>query len=125
MTSQKSILLGLVTAAFVLGSGCAGSGFDKAVRTDVESRMTTAQPKFGDCYAEALKRNRKATGTVVVSFVAKANSGKFEDVKVVRSDIGDPQLDKCVIDQISGLTLEKPVKNQVLVEYPIAFSAHD
>lgn len=125
MTSRNSVSLGFVTAAFVLASGCAGSGFDKAVRKDVESRMTTAQPKFGDCYTDALKRNRKATGTVVVSFVAKANSGKFEDVKVVRSDIGDPQLDKCVIDQISALTLEKPVKNQVLVEYPIAFSAHD
>lgn len=123
MTSQKMFLLGFMSA--VLAVGCAGTGFDKAVRTDVESRMTTAQPKFSDCYTEALKRNRKATGTVVVSFVAKANSGKFDDVKVVRSDIGDPELDKCVVAQVSALVLEKPAKNQILVEYPIAFSAHD
>ena len=106
-------------------SSCAGSGFSTAVRSDVQARMTSVQPKFADCYAKALKRNRKVEGTVVVSFVAKANSGKFEEVRVVRSDIADPELDMCVVKEISDLKLDKPAKNQVAVEYPIAFLAND
>lgn len=123
MKSSAKFLM-VATAATFLGA-CAGSGFDKAVRSDVEARMSGAQPKLTACYVDALKRNRKAQGTVVVEFVAKANSGKFEDVRVVSSDLADPELDKCVAAEVASLVLEKPVKNQVAVHFPVVFSAKD
>ncbi len=105
--------------------GCAGSGFGKAVRSDVESRMSSIRDQLAACYSEALTRNRQVQGTVVVSFVARSGSGKFEDVRVVRSDIADPAMQQCVAGHVGALALQTPSKNHVAVEYPLAFSAND
>jgi hypothetical protein len=125
-SSVRSLGGALAMASLSLSLGaCSGSGFGKPTRDDVQAQMTAAQPKFAECYADALKRNRKVQGTVVVSFVAKAKTGKFEEIKIVRSDISDPDLDKCIIAQLGTLTLSSPTKSHVAVEYPVSFTAED
>jgi len=117
--------VGAMASVFLSLDACSGSGFGKPTRDDVQAQMTVAQPKLATCYAAALKRNRKAEGTVLVSFVAKANTGKFEDIAIVRSDISDPDLDKCVIAELGTLALSKPTKSHLAVEYPVSFTAED
>jgi hypothetical protein len=125
-SSARSLVGAIATASVFLSlGGCASSGFGKSTRDDVEAQMTAAQPKLVACYGEALKRNRKAEGTVTVSFVAKAKTGKFEDIKVVRSGMSDPELDKCVIAELGTLALSKPTKSHVAVEYPVSFTASE
>lgn len=120
-TQQPLLALALLT----LAGACAGSGFGKTVRTDVQSQMASIQNDLATCYSDTLTRDRQAQGTVVVSFVAKSGSGKFEEVKVVKSDINDPGMQQCVVQKVSTLALATPVKNQVAVEYPLSFSARD
>lgn len=114
-----------VSSLLAGAGGCAGSGFGKGVRTDVQGRMASIGGDLAACYSDALTRDRQAQGTVVVSFVARMGTGKFDDVKVVRSDITDPAMQQCVVQKVGALALQTPVKNQVAVEYPLAFSAHD
>lgn len=122
---MKTVTHVLPFALLSLPLACASSGFSKTVRSDVQSQISSIQSDLASCYSDALKRDRKAQGTVVVSFIAKSGTGKFEDVKVIRSDINDPALQECVVGKVSGLALVTPVKNQVAIEYPLAFSARD
>lgn len=125
-SSARSLSGAIAMASVFLSLGaCSGSGFGQPTRDDVQAQMAVAQPKLATCYAAALKRNRKAEGTVLVSFVAKANTGKFEDITIVRSDLNDPDLDKCVIAALGALALGKPTKSHIGVEYPISFTAQD
>src|SRR5687767_3915403 len=82
---------------------CAGSGFGKGLRPDVEARMNSIRTPLATCYKQALKRDRNAQGTMVVSFVAHSGTGKFADVHVLRSDIADPDMQQCVVGQVQTL----------------------
>ena len=110
----------LMTA--ILLAGCAKSGMGDAVRTDVVARMESARGVITDCYAKALKLDRKLRGMIVLQFNAAAQSGKFEQISVVRDDMNDATLQKCVIDSVALLKLETPQKTNLSITYPLDFA---
>lgn len=114
--------LGALATVF---AGCAATGLGQGVRADVRARMATLEQPVARCYEEALKRNRKLRGSMLVAFVAASGTGKFSDVRVVRSDVADPDLERCVVEQVSSLTLTAPQKSQIAVEYPFEFAYVD
>ena len=102
---------------------CAKAGMGASVRTDVTARMESARGTFADCYHAALERDRKLRGQIVVTFVAAPSTGKFERVDIVRDDLRDQALVKCVVDAVAGLSLEAPQKTAVSVSaYPLDFA---
>lgn len=112
-----SILLGASLAA------CGGTGTSKGLRTDVTKQMSSIEPTVAGCYKEALVRNPTTSGTVVLAFKIEPKTGKFQSASVVRSDVGDPALEKCVVAEVSKLALAEPQKTKVGVDtYPIRFS---
>ena len=106
----------------VLLAGCAKSGMGDAVRTDVVARMESARGQITDCYAKALKLDRKLRGMIVLSFDADADSGKFENINVLRDDMNDQMLQKCVVDSVGLLKLATPQKTKLSVTYPLDFA---
>ncbi len=102
--------------------GCAGAGFGKAVRADIQKQMGTAEPMIQSCYASALQRDRKATGTMVVRVKTDPETGEFRRASVTSSEINDPQLDQCVLGTITKLKLDEPTKTSVEADYPIEFT---
>lgn len=120
--SGGKILLALVLAT---AAGCASSGLGDATRQDVSARMATIQQPVATCYGEALKRNRKLKGSMMVAFSAARDTGKFSNVKVTRNDLSDPELEACVREQVGGLALAQPTKVDVAVEYPLDFNPID
>ncbi len=113
-----SILLG----ALALAGACAKTGTGPAVRADITARMSSLQQPLTVCYKNLLSVNRKLRGTIVLDFRAKPGTGEFTDVRVSRDDVGDPSLQKCVLDQVATLKLETPQKTAVQVSYPISFA---
>jgi hypothetical protein len=109
-------------AALLCIAACGGTGLSADVRTDISSRMATAQPPIAACYADALKTNRKLKGTMVLTFATAPSTGAFTDISVARDDVGDPGLQRCVIGEVGKLKLEKPQSTRIAVSgYPLDF----
>ncbi len=112
--------LGLL-AALLIGA-CGGSGLGADVRTDISARMTSAQTPISACYTDALKSDRHIQGMLVLQFAAAPTTGQFTDITVTHDELKNPGLDKCVIDEVGKLKLDKPQKTRVSVpSYPIHF----
>jgi len=110
-------VVGLVT----LGA-CVKNGMGEGVRTDVAARMESARPALVDCYHAALERDRKLHGQLVVAFRTAPSTGKFEQVDVVRDEVGDPALEECVKTAIATLALAAPTSTAVSITYPLDFA---
>jgi hypothetical protein len=106
----------------VLLAGCARSGLSEATSQDIIARMETARPTITECYAQALKIDRKLRGMIVLRFEAAASSGQFSNVTVLRDDMGDTPLQTCVIEAVTALRLSKPQKSKLAVTYPLDFA---
>ena len=117
--------LGLIFLTLQLAAGCASTGLGPETRDDVAARMATAQQPIAGCYAQALQRNRKLRGQMTVAFETAPGTGKFTGVTVTRSELGDPAMEACVRDQIAALSLAKPPKTKLAVEYPLNFTPVD
>jgi hypothetical protein len=113
-------LVGLAIAA-----GCGGTGLGAETRADITARMTTAQGPLEACYQAALKGNRKLRGMMVLQFVAEPSTGEFRDITIVRDELNDPAVRKCVIDEVGKLKLEKPQASRVSINYPIQFAPNN
>ncbi len=111
------ICVGLLVAT----GACAKSGMGAAVRTDVSARMATIEAPVQDCYATALKKDRKLRGTIVLQFLAAPGTGQFEQVTVAQQGLTNPTLTQCLVDEVSKLKLAAPQKTAIAVEYPIRF----
>ena len=121
--SKVWLLSTLLLCAAGAGSlGCGGSGMGAAVRTDVTTRMQTAEPALTACYASALQRSRKVKGMLVLSITAEASTGQFKNINVTRDELGDPEMKKCVIDEVAKQKLEKPQKTNITFSYPLRFA---
>jgi hypothetical protein len=122
-TVQRVAMLALALALVLTDLGCASSGLGEGPRTDVTARMATIGQPVATCYEQALTRNRKLHGTMVVAFDTEPGSGKFKDVKIARNDLPDPELEACVKEQVAGLALAQPTKTKIGVEYPLNFTS--
>ena len=123
MNKAIAIALGLSTiVALGAASGCSKNGLGKEVRSDVSGQMETAQPDFTACYTAALGKSRKVRGMLVLSITAAAETGEFKNITVTRDELGDPDMKKCVIDEVAQLKLEKPQKTNITFSYPLRFS---
>jgi hypothetical protein len=118
---MKTIALSLM----LFCSACASSGLGEGPRQDVTARMATIQQPVAGCYEAALKRNRKLKGLMTVAFETAPGNGKFTNVKVVRNDLPDPELEACVKEQVQSLALAQPTKTKIGVEYPFNFTPID
>jgi hypothetical protein len=121
-TPLASLSLSVVLA---IAAGCGGTGLGAETRADITARMATAQKPLESCYQLALKSNRKLRGMIVLSFVAAPSTGEFRDITIVRDELNDPAVRKCVIDEVAKLKLEKPQGSRVSINYPIHFAPNN
>jgi hypothetical protein len=118
-TIARAVLAPVLLAAL---AACGGTGMGADTRADITARMTSAQQPLASCYQAALKTNRKLQGMIVLAFVAVPQTGQFQDVTVTRDELGDPEVLKCVVDEIAKLKLDKPQASRVSISYPIRFA---
>jgi len=111
----------IVLVAALGAAACSKAGMGAGVRTDIAARMQTISAPVQMCYAVALERNRRLKGMMVLSFRAAPSTGQFDQINVVRDEVGDPQVRTCVIEAVGKLKLETPQKTAVTVNYPLDF----
>ena len=124
MHRTAALVLVLVTAVASL-TACARTGTGASVRADVTAQMQAAQAPLQQCYATALQANRRVKGTLVVNFVAVADSGKFDHVTLGRNEPADNGLARCVMDEVAKLKLQTPQRTAIEVAYPIRFTPNN
>ena len=118
--TRRLVAFGL--GALALAAACSRSGMGEGVRRDISARMTSAQGSLASCYKTALEERRRLRGIMWLSFDVAAESGKFSNVAITRTEVSNPGLETCVIQTVSGLALAEPQKSVVSVEYPIRFT---
>ncbi|HEY3819386.1 MAG TPA: AgmX/PglI C-terminal domain-containing protein [Polyangiaceae bacterium] len=87
-------------------------------------------PLARNCYADALKRDPKLTGKLVVSFRIigdKKVGGVVDDAKMTEdTTIEDAEMQTCVRESMMAVSFDAPPGDQeITVVYPIAFSPDD
>jgi hypothetical protein len=112
----------LAIAVCLAAAGCGGAGLGAETRADITARMRSAQQPIATCYRTGLAGNRKLQGTMVLAFAAAPTTGQFQDIKVSRDDLGDPGVQRCVVDEVGKLKLEKPQATRLSISYPIQFT---
>jgi len=82
------------------------------------------------CYGDALKRDPKLAGRLVVSFRIIGDhkvGGVVDDAKLTdETTIADPELQTCVRESMMAVSFDAPPNDQeITVVYPIGFSPED
>ena len=119
---RYGLLAGLLAVAALSPMGCSRAGMGDAVRADITERMATTETPIAACYHAALQKNRKLRGRMVVSCTAAPSTGAFTDVRLVSSNLGDKELESCVLTAVGALALATPQKTSVAATYPLDFS---
>ena len=119
---MNRFLFGTALASLALSAACSRSGMGEGVRRDISAQMARAQAPLAACYKTALEERRRLRGIMWLSFDVAAESGKFENVAITRTEVSNPGLETCVIQTVSGLALAEPQKSVVSVEYPVRFT---
>ena len=111
----------LLAGAALVGTGCTPT-VSQAQRSNIVQRMTGAQMPLAKCYADLLVTTPAAAGNVSVAFRIQPNTGRFTNVKLVRSLVNDPGFNKCVLAVVSDLYVS-PAPSFIIdvVDYPIGF----
>jgi len=116
--SRLSIVTLLVAGASAL-TACKSAGMGPETRADIAAQMKLAEAPIQACYAEALKRNRRARGVISLQLTAEASTGQFKNVSVLRDEPRDPEVTRCVVTEVGKLKLSKPTSSAVLIDQPI------
>jgi len=75
-------------------------------RKDTRALLETKSDQINGCFDEVLKKDTKATGTVIVHFTVKNETGKVTDPKVLPESTAPAPLGECVVKAIDGLALD-------------------
>ena len=105
--------------------GCGGTGLGVATKRDLQMQLEVARPGITTCYVAALQRNRNLSGMLTLDVLTEPKTGRFNDVKVLTSELNDPTLEGCVVTQISQLKLADPTTTVVGAQIPFRFTPVD
>jgi len=120
---KTTIVVGslLLACAALVGTGCTAT-VSQAQRDTIVQRMTGAQMPLAKCYSDLLTITPTAAGNVTVAFRIQPNTGRFTNVRMVRSQVNDPGFTKCVLAIVSDLHISPAPSFTIdVVEYPIGF----
>lgn len=116
--TRSSIMFVVLAGASALAA-CKSAGMGPETRADIAAQMRTAEAPIQACYADALKKNRRARGVIALRFLAEANTGQFTSINVLRDEPGDPAITQCVVGEVGKLKLSKPTSSSVMIDQPI------
>lgn len=88
---------------------------------DIEETMAQHMGEVRDCYARAGRAQRYASGKVNLRFMVSGD-GKPRDVLVVSTDLGNYEVERCLVDVGRGMRFPAPAGHKATTfEYPVEF----
>lgn len=107
-TAKYVMVVGLLLTLGMLVSAC-GAELNPKFEGSLASALDAKKGDFKGCYEKALKKDREAKGNVKINLEFKPDSKKAQDAKVVKSDIDDKKMNKCVCNAAKSVeTTELP-----------------
>jgi TonB family protein len=93
---------------------------------DVEETMAEHMDEVRGCYSRAGKAKKYAGGKVMLRFMVSGD-GKPQDVLVIENDLGNYDVERCLVDVGRKVKFPAPEGNKATTfEYPVEFrSTHD
>jgi len=74
--------------------------------------LETRSDQIKTCYDGVLKSDSNASGTVVVHFTVKEETGAITGAEVMPESTASPEVGACITSAIEGLTLDPPDERQ-------------
>lgn len=103
---MKTALITVLLGTFLAGCSFAARN-ETMYQKDTRELLETRNSEIKACYDGALKGDEKAAGVVVVRFTVQAETGHIVTPEVDTSRSSAPTtLSDCVVEALSGLTLE-------------------
>lgn len=123
MTKTK-ILSVLFAAPFALGCQFMARAPEQ-YKADTDKVIESKQADLKKCYDEVLKKDKKAAGKVVVTFMVAPETGEFQNVAVDPEQSTAPAaLGECVATVLTGLKLDPPDRREGVVSWSYDFQAN-
>ncbi|OQW48625.1 MAG: hypothetical protein A4S09_04310 [Proteobacteria bacterium SG_bin7] len=114
----------LVVSNIFLATACAtGEKMDSADKEALRSAIKSHSPEVKECYEKYLEKGKKE-GLVTLQF--KYFDQKISGAEIVKSEINDETLHKCITNQ--ALTWQMPkyhTNKSVVVVFPYLFKAEE
>ncbi|MEZ4447665.1 MAG: AgmX/PglI C-terminal domain-containing protein [Polyangiaceae bacterium] len=112
--TKRPALLGAVLTTSLLAS----TAFGALTKPEIERGVNAKSESLLACYDAAVDRNPKLpTGRVVVKFSIETD-GKVSQAKVVRNDLRDAELARCMQGVFMKLDYGR-IDERMVVEYPL------
>jgi len=96
------------------------SGTGEIDRTEVEAALESHLGEFQRCYVTALNRLPNAKGVVQLEWTI-TRTGAVSDAVVLRSDIADDSLLRCIEEEVRRVRFPAPQEGAVRINYPFVF----
>jgi TonB family protein len=87
-------------------------------KTRVHRPISAQSPELRRLYEERLEKKPKLAGKLTVKFTIEG--GRVTDAVVQSSTLGDPELERAILELVRGLEFDLP-GGRVVVSYPFAF----
>ncbi len=118
---QRTIAIALLAAVASVGCSTISSTH---YRRDTRTLLGTRKNDIERCYDEVLKTDPSASGKVTVKFTVKKKTGVLKKIKVSKSDAPEA-LQNCVTENLAGLALAPPYKENGRAKFTYEFAAAD
>lgn len=91
----------------------------------IASTLASQRDEFIKCQSNAIRDNQKARGEVLVGFIIQ-KTGKTDEIRVLRSTVGNPSLEACVVSVVQRTaffdsTNPQRSASQIRTSFPLVF----
>lgn len=94
-------------------------------RDTIQHYIREQRNQLRSCYERRLQHDPDLVGRVEVTFVISDN-GQVASATVAESELGDPEVEDCVVDVFRGLTFPRPEGGGIyIITYPLRFQPSD
>jgi hypothetical protein len=116
MKTLMTVALGVVALATI------GCGADpKEMQAKIQVVLDNPAAQMVMCYQKELIKDRNLKGIVEAKFTVVRGTKAIRDVSVVSSQLNNPVIEQCVVEQVSRLTFPFDPKVNVTVIWPFDF----
>jgi hypothetical protein len=102
--------------------GMSIGGDGSLAESEIERALSKHLQRFQYCYEKALLSDPSLAGHILVQWTIGGDGG-VSDIKVVRSQLNNSQLQQCLSGEIAKVRFSAPQGGSVIVKYPFAFSS--
>jgi outer membrane biosynthesis protein TonB len=104
------------------GKGLEMSGPGEMSESQIEKALAKFLPKFQYCYEKALLSDAGLSGNLMVQW-SITTSGTVTDSRIIKSQMNNNDLHKCILKVLKGVPFPKPKGGTVIVKKTFAFSS--